>query len=352
METGAFAVKALAAVVLFVTAWGGVMLPWLLDQRSSGGSLSLASMFSAGVMLGAGLLHLLPDAAKQFSGEFPWANLLFIIGLLLPLAIEKLALEHDSTLDGNGLMHRTTRLRKDGDLESSSEEVSEPDSADHLGHHHFHALAMSRRPGPVLVLLAALSFHSVLEGLAQGAAATLAMSAELLVVIMLHKGLAAFALGCVFLKSGLSRRSAILFGLAFALATPLGIAAGLGTSRRPQTLIKPHISLSLLSRTFASPFASSAACRAEGCCRHLNLRRARRWELLLRCSDRGSADGAAGSTCVNQGTAWYHGSRPVSHGRARLICLTKVGNRAPWLAAVTPAVPPDQTHITIISNTT
>ena len=227
---GSLAVKAVASIVLFLTAYGGVMLPWVLKRPSMGTPLSLANMFSAGVMLGAGLLHLLPDAVEEIETEFPWANFLFAVGLLLPLAIEKMALERDGNFDGKALMvrHSSSALTAT-DPESSSDGSNpeqEPDSH-HKRHSHNLGSLASGRLGPVLVLLAALSFHSVLEGLAQGAATSLTMSAELLVVIMLHKGLAAFALGCVFLKSELPRQRASLFGVAFALATPLGIVVGL-----------------------------------------------------------------------------------------------------------------------------
>ncbi|KAL1496214.1 hypothetical protein AB1Y20_016182 [Prymnesium parvum] len=187
-ERGSLAVKLFAAFVLFAAAYGGVVLPWRLDRPSSGAPLSLASALSAGVMLGAGLLHLLPDASASLPQDFPYANALFALGLLAPLALEQLAREE------------------------------EPLSAA--------ALSDERRGAPLLVLCA-LSFHSALEGLAQGAAPTLALSAELLLVLLLHKGLAAFALGCLFLNAGLSRRRAFALGAGFAAATPLGICAGL-----------------------------------------------------------------------------------------------------------------------------
>jgi zinc transporter ZupT len=148
------------------------------------------------------------------------------VGLVLPLAVEKLARPADSALDNKSLVRlRYSSAAKAREPESGSDSLSEPE-VDHRSHGHVDALLDQRRLGPVMVLLAALSFHSVLEGLAQGAATSLSMSATLLLVIMLHKGLAAFALGCLFIKAGLSRRRSSILGLGFAAATPLGIAAG------------------------------------------------------------------------------------------------------------------------------
>ena len=48
-------------------------------------------MLSVGVMLGGGLLHLLPEAVEGAKGEgFPFPYLAFSLGLLLPLCIEQL----------------------------------------------------------------------------------------------------------------------------------------------------------------------------------------------------------------------------------------------------------------------
>ena len=49
---------------------------------------------------------------------------------------------------------------------------------------------------------------------------------SLLLLIALHKGLAAFALGMSFLGAGLGRRATVVLGGTFALATPIGVAFG------------------------------------------------------------------------------------------------------------------------------
>ena len=118
--------KALAGAVLFLTALGGVMLPWVLDRPSSHGSLSLANMFSAGVMLGAGLIHLLPDAAEGINTDYPVAYLLFAIGLIMPLAIEKVAIADLRT--GYPLVRKGTEMfSHEGDSDgSASPQASSP----------------------------------------------------------------------------------------------------------------------------------------------------------------------------------------------------------------------------------
>jgi len=76
------------------------------------------------------------------------------------------------------------------------------------------------------VLQVALSFHSLLEGLGLGAAPSPRSALEMLLLIALHKGLTAFALGSAVLHAVLSPRLAALLCAVFVLATPCGILLG------------------------------------------------------------------------------------------------------------------------------
>ena len=220
------------ALFIFVTGLGGVMLPRVLARPGSGGGLSLANMLSCGVMIGGGLLHLLPDAVEDIGTEYPFAYLLFSLGMLLPLTVEHLAAPgHSPAKIARPLSSLVTPPSASSDSSSSPEE-SAIDNSRHGEMPHEHErerAAMLERSGSfatVAVLLAALGFHSLLEGLAQGSATDLKLSLKLLALITVHKGLAAFALGCVFIRSGLSRASCLRGGSVFAAATPVGVLVG------------------------------------------------------------------------------------------------------------------------------
>ena len=78
------------------------------------------------------------------------------------------------------------------------------------------------------MVLAALSVHSLLAGLALGAEASLASAWVLFFAIFAHKSTAGFALGVSLMRSHVSRgRSWMLLGF-FALSTPIGILSGTG----------------------------------------------------------------------------------------------------------------------------
>ena len=73
-----------------------------------------------------------------------------------------------------------------------------------MPHDHHDVTDGGRLPlSSAMVLLLALSFHSFLEGLGMGSAESHDQTLSLLLLIALHKGLAAFALGMSFFGAGL-----------------------------------------------------------------------------------------------------------------------------------------------------
>lgn len=119
--------------------------------------LSLATSFGGGVFLGAGLLHLLPESSEVLDQDFPRANLLCCIGFLMVLGLEEI------------LPH----------VESKNNELSASDASTSLA------------------LVAALSFHSLFDGLAIGSTTTNGQLKAVSIAILAHKPVSAFALGSI-----------------------------------------------------------------------------------------------------------------------------------------------------------
>ena len=185
------AIKALAiAVILLVAFGGGLAALRTRDARNAERLYSLGSFFGGGVFLGAGLIHMLPDAVAQFSDlypdlDYPVAYTLAALGLIAILAIDRTG-------------HAMRRHRAaDGGANTSS-----------------------------LILLIVLSFHSILAGAAIGAEDSTANSIVLLLAILAHKGSAAFALTTRMVQE--SERSVWPQLALFAVMTPLGIVFGAG----------------------------------------------------------------------------------------------------------------------------
>lgn len=81
-----------------------------------------------------------------------------------------------------------------------------------------------------LVLLIALSTHSIFEGIALGLTSDLAGVVNLIIGLCCHKGPASMSLGISLskrFKESHERNKAILFIVLFGLATPLGIGIGM-----------------------------------------------------------------------------------------------------------------------------
>mmetsp|Transcript_44876 Transcript_44876/g.143091 ORF Transcript_44876/g.143091 Transcript_44876/m.143091 type:complete len:487 (+) Transcript_44876:93-1553(+) len=78
-----------------------------------------------------------------------------------------------------------------------------------------------------LLLFFALCFHSVMEGLGMGSAQNNGLLVGVMVAVLAHKGLAAFALGCSLTQTDLPPWKFWAFVLVFASGTPIGIALGM-----------------------------------------------------------------------------------------------------------------------------
>ncbi|KAK7106381.1 hypothetical protein V1264_017646 [Littorina saxatilis] len=115
------------------------------------------------------------------------------------------------------------------------------DQAEQEHHHHHHSLMASTSCNPTnisqmsvvraLLLLVALSFHTVFDGLAVGLQDTAAEVWEVLLAISIHKSLVAFCLGLELAAASPSTaKRPLLFMLLFAFISPIGIAIGMGVT--------------------------------------------------------------------------------------------------------------------------
>ena len=197
---GLIEIKLFAILVILLTALlGGLAAVRTRQSRHADRLFALGSLFGAGVFLGAGLIHVLPDSVDLFAHLYPSLDYpvpfgIAALGLIAVLAVDRLG-------------HRLqARARAD---------VADQGAA------------------TAMILLVVLSFHSVLAGAALGAEDSAANSIVLLLAVVAHKGSAAFALTSGLLRSrpahapgGQASVWRLLF--VFALMTLLGILLGTG----------------------------------------------------------------------------------------------------------------------------
>lgn len=175
----------------------------------------VGNMFSAGVMVSAGLCHLLGEAIRDMSlhlnvidGDashtFPWATFLCGCGLLITLCADKGASILSSgghARHGSGNVHQGIELTMGRSVVQGSSAI-EPRPATEMNGHHHHLPPQAKVSFITAMLMGvALSFHSLLEGAALGAQETITNSMHIFIAIVSHKGLAAYALGSSIIES-------------------------------------------------------------------------------------------------------------------------------------------------------
>ena len=200
---------AFAAAVLGV-GLAGALLPWVLAARVAGERLlAVGDTFAAGVLCGAGLIHLLSGGIAGFHATFPGlsyplALLLAGAGFFLILLIEGVVVAERSP---------TVEVHAGHDPGGARHEVGRENAG---------AVRYA------VILLIVLSVHSVILGLALGAQRSLAGALIVFLAIVAHKSMAGFALGVGYYREGFTRAAALPRVAFFAAMTPLGILVGAG----------------------------------------------------------------------------------------------------------------------------
>ncbi len=194
-------------LLIFGASIAGGMIPvWF---RLTHRWMEFAVSFVAGVMLGVGLLHMLPHALSQVrastsdpSGNVVTVMLWLLLGLLVMFFIERFFCFHHHGVE-------------DGEV------VCEHDHVHDNSHEHGHDITWS---GAVL----GLSLHSIIAGVAL--AASVAHGHETLklpgfgifLVILLHKPFDSMTIATLMARGGWSLSSRHLVNGLFSLAIPLG----------------------------------------------------------------------------------------------------------------------------------
>ncbi len=209
--------KVILAIIVFLVAIIGGLWPFikkinhLTSEEITEFDFPVGESVASGIFLGAGLLHMLPDAVKDFSKagyDYPFAFLIAGASFLLLLLLEHISVS---------LKHHSAQL--------------------------FSSIA--------LLTVTMLSIHSFLEGAAVGLAASFATTIIIFIAIIAHKGAASFALSINLNRSHIGLTYRIIAFSIFVLMTPLGIFSGdwiLATTQHG-TLLTPIFS-SLAAGTF------------------------------------------------------------------------------------------------------
>ena len=227
-----FGIKLVLLLALLATALACGALPLRRRGGETAGSrlLEWGNAFAAGVFLGAGFVHMLPDANaawEQLGWHYPIGMLLAAAAIIVMLLFEHvLPPEH-----AHHAMHAP-----------SADRFGALGAHEHVG-----------SPRAVYAILTALSIHSLFEGLALGAQRELRSALVIFAAILAHKSIEGFALGVSLARRAVPGARAAAPLALFAAATPFGIVAGaaVGAFQGRIGLACEAAFLSLAAGTFA-----------------------------------------------------------------------------------------------------
>ncbi|XP_006161509.1 zinc transporter ZIP2 [Tupaia chinensis] len=154
------------------------------------------------------------NEADSAQVEYPYGELIISLGFFLVFLLESLALQCCPGAAGGS----TVQEEEMGDA--------------HVLKLHSHGPLPSSSRGSLraLVLLLSLSFHSVFEGLAVGLQPTVAMTVQLCLAVLAHKGLVVFGVGLRLVQMGTRSGWVVISILSLAVMSPLGLGLGMAVA--------------------------------------------------------------------------------------------------------------------------
>lgn len=222
-------VKVWCLILEFVGTFIGGVSPYFLKWNE--GFLVLGTQFAGGVFLGTAMMHFLSDANETFEDlttkEYPFAFMLACAGYLLTMLADCVI----SLVYGKASREANGDVERQGSIEQGKS-TGNGRSSFHQEHHSATAktmLASVNSFGDSVLLIVALCFHSVFEGIAIGVAETKADAWKALWTISLHKIFAAIAMGIALLRMIPDRPflSCVAYAFAFAVSSPVGVVIGI-----------------------------------------------------------------------------------------------------------------------------
>lgn len=215
-------VKVWCLIILLVSTFAAGVSPYFCRWNES--FLLLGTQFAGGVFLATSLIHFLSDSNETFADlvtdiDYPFAFMLASAGYLLTMLGDCVV---DLVAKGGG---------REREVAVATVEVEESGVGKEMGgvNDHNGFLLRTRSLGDTVLLISALCFHSVFEGIAVGVSGSKSEAWRNLWTISLHKIFAAIAMGIALLKI-LPKRPLVLtsaYSFAFAVSSPIGVGIGI-----------------------------------------------------------------------------------------------------------------------------
>ncbi|XP_062017986.1 zinc transporter 2 [Rosa rugosa] len=228
-------VKVWCLIILLVTTFIGGISPYF--YRWNENFLLLGTQFAGGVFLGTSLMHFLSDSAETFGGlttkTYPFAFMLASAGYMLTMFGDCVVM----------LVTRSSETEARVEVEEGRVDVEHEDKEVPIGNGVNPVFLKTTSFGDTMLLILALCFHSIFEGIAVGVAGTKADAWRNLWTISLHKIFAAVAMGIALLRM-LPKRAFLVtaaYSFAFAVSSPIGVGIGIAIDATTQGAVADWI---------------------------------------------------------------------------------------------------------------
>lgn len=240
------AAQVVAPLLLLIgTLFLGILPIWLVKrlsavQRGAQG-LSFLVCIGGGVLFATSFLHLLPEVREGFetvATEFPVTEGVVCLGFLAVYALEELihaCLGHSHSSARHGHAHSPAVMECHEQTERSNQGVA----PEHLNNGRARPYGTEPTPTPApddeplhdvtlagILIVAALSFHSLFEGLSLGLQESEQSTWIMFLAIAVHKYVIAFVVGFDLSASQVRPRNVAIYMGVFSVMSPLGALVG------------------------------------------------------------------------------------------------------------------------------
>ncbi|KAH7962454.1 zinc transporter ZIP1 isoform X2 [Rhipicephalus sanguineus] len=232
-------------LLLFGTLLSGLLPIWLVKRLSMArwGNKAFAFLvcIGGGVLFATSFLHLLPEVREGFeklTTDFPVTEGVVCVGFLAVYALEEIVhacLGHSHHASDHGHSHTAVVMNCSHDAEQpppvheNGVENKQSFSADAVVDEDHGTQRVSL--GSVLIVVA-LSFHSIFEGLSLGLQSTDQATWIMFLAISIHKFVIAFVVGFDMKASHMRTRTILIYIAVFSAMSPLGALIGAVTKNK------------------------------------------------------------------------------------------------------------------------
>ncbi|PAV73312.1 hypothetical protein WR25_18892 [Diploscapter pachys] len=227
--------RAVLLLILFIaTFFACLSAAFLRGEWAKSHLLSLIACTGGGVFLGACMLDLLPDCIESFEKvgievDFPIPEASVTAGFLLIVIIEQVAKwlreRHSSQPGARFLLHAHSH-----DDPSTSHDAENPGDIPSMHAEESDEETMTQMLGTMMLVMA-LSVHSLFEGLSMAVTGQAADLIQIFFALLLHKCIMGFCLGVRLVQCEMRIMWLTIMDLIFSIQVLIGGLAGIGIIR-------------------------------------------------------------------------------------------------------------------------